>query len=212
MHAERLIKQEPAVPVILVPEVRDYGRINAELVALLDQGHRTIRLEGAEGQRLLASGLVGLWRAVIEVEGRTGPEFAANLDAPSLRIVARGETADGAGRGLRSGTVIIDGDAGDGLGYAQSGGSLFVVGNAGHRAGLAQSGGILAVFGSTGRLAADRQSGGRFFLGPRGAGPYLGRGQQGGRRIGWLDPLEPHDLTAWKLLMEAVSPWLYPTN
>lgn len=150
----------PPVPVILVPEVRDYVRINAELVALLDQGHTWIRLEGAEGQRLLAAGLVGSWMATVEILGRTGPELAANLAAPGLRIIARGATLDGAGRGLRAGLIVVDGAVGDGLGYGQSGGTLIVTGNAGHRAGLAQSGGTLAVLGRTGRLTGDRQSGG----------------------------------------------------
>jgi methylamine---glutamate N-methyltransferase subunit B len=87
--------QEP--PTLPIPEIRDYQKINAELVALLDEGHRLVRLEGAEGQRLLASGLAGSWDAVIEIVGRTGPEVAANLDAPGLMIVARGSMADGAG-------------------------------------------------------------------------------------------------------------------
>lgn len=196
--------------MIIVPEVRDYVRINAELVSLLDRGHRQIRLVGAEGQRLLASGLVGGWQSVIEVDGHTGPELAANLDAPRVRIVARGNTLDGVGRGLKSGLILVDGDAGDAVGYAQSGGSLVVTGSAGHRAGLGQSGGTLAVLSSTGRLAGDRQSGGIFFLGPGGTGPYPGRGQCGGRRVGWLDPRDTLDQVAWNDLVEAVSPWVDP--
>ncbi len=198
------------VPVILVPEIRDFVRINAEIVGLLNLGHDRIRLEGAEGQRLLAAGLVGPWRAVIEVEGRTGPELAANLDAPGLRIVAWGPTVDGAGRGLQAGTVLILGDVGDGLGSAQTGGTLVVVGSAGHRAGLGQSGGTLAVLGATGRLAGDRQSGGICFLGAAGSGPFPGRGQRGGRRVAWLDPLGAADQLAWDALVEAVSPWVEP--
>ncbi len=82
-----------APPSLSIPEIRDYQKINAELVALLDQGHRLVRLEGAEGQRLLASGLSGSWQAVVEIVGQTGPEVAADLDAPDLVIVARGPTA-----------------------------------------------------------------------------------------------------------------------
>ena len=44
-------------PAIVVPEVRDYTRINAELVRLLDAGHRRVRLAGVDGQRLLVQGL-----------------------------------------------------------------------------------------------------------------------------------------------------------
>ncbi len=193
------------VASILVPEIRDYVQINLQILRLLDAGHSRIRLLGAEGQRLLASGFAGSWRATIEVMGRTGPELGANTDAPGLRIIALGSTLDGAGRGLRAGLVVVVGDAGDGLGSFQTGGSLLVTGNAGHRAGLNQAGGTMAVFGSTGRLAGDRQSGGRIFLGPAGNGPHSGRAQRGGRRIGWLDPLEPGDRLAWDDLVEQVQ-------
>ena len=39
-----------APPSLPIPEIRDYQKINAELVALLDEGHRLVRLEGAEGE------------------------------------------------------------------------------------------------------------------------------------------------------------------
>src|SRR3954447_22391544 len=111
----------PEPPSLAIPEIRDYQRINSELAVLLDQGHERVRLLGAEGQRLLVSGLSGPWKAVVEVEGRTGPELCAGLDAPGLSVVARGPTADGAGRGLRGGTLVILGSAEDAAGYGQSG-------------------------------------------------------------------------------------------
>ena len=204
--------QDP--PSLPIPEIRDYQKINAELVALLDEGHRLVRLEGAEGQRLLASGLSGPWNAVVEIVGRTGPEVAANLDAPGLVIVARGSTADGAGRGLRAGRVVILGDAGDAIGYAQSGGILVVQGAAGHRVGLAQSGGTLAILGSTGRLACDRQAGGRCFLVRGQVGPHAGRGRRGGRLIELPDPIgfDPDDVLAWQEVVELVGPWIAPSS
>lgn len=194
----------PGPPTLFIPEIRDYQRINAELIALLDRGHPQIHLEGAEGQRLLASGLSGQWHAVVEIQGPTGPELAANLDAPHLTIIARGSTRDGAARGLRSGRVLILGDAGDAAGYAQSGGILIVAGLTGHRAGLAQSGGVLAILGSTGRLVSDRQTGGHCFL-PSGAyGPHGGRGRQGGRFLESLDParLDLTDRAAWRSIQD----------
>ena len=200
------------LPVILVPEVRDYVRINAEIIGLLDQGHPLVRLEGAEGQRLLASGLAGSWDATIEVIGRTGPELAANLDAPNVRIVARGSTLDGAGRGLRAGTIVILGDVGDGLGASQAGGTLVVTGIAGHRAGLNQAGGSLAVLGATGRLAGDRQTGGYLWLGPAGAAAHAGRGQTGGHRIAWADALDADAVAAWADLVARTRPWLDPAS
>ena len=70
-------------PVIVVPEVRDYTKINAELTRLLDAGHRRVRLAGVDGQRLLARGLRGDWSAEVIVEGNAGPELAADLIAPN---------------------------------------------------------------------------------------------------------------------------------
>ena len=205
---------EPAPPTLSIPEIRDYQRINSELATLLDQGHPRIRLEGAEGQRLLVAGLVGPWRSVVEVEGRTGPELAAGLHAPGLVVVARGPTADGAGRGLRSGTVLILGEAGDATGCGQSGGLLIVDGPTGHRAGLGQSGGTLVVLGSTGRLPADRQTGGRFFVDLARLGPHPGRGRRGGRLIELprLGGLTPDDAEAWREVTEAASRWLEPSH
>ncbi len=196
--------QPPPPPSLSIPEIRDYQKINAELVALLDRGHPLIRLEGAEGQRLLASRLSGRWKAVVEIVGRTGPELVADLDAPGLTVIARGSTADGAGRGLKSGRIIILGDAGDAAGYAQSGGVLVIAGSTGHRAGLAQSGGILAILGSTGLLASDRQSGGRLFLPVGPLGLHAGRGRRGGRLIDRFekDQLDSEDEEAWRSVLD----------
>jgi glutamate synthase domain-containing protein 3 len=202
--AERDGGQAPPIPSLSIPEIRDYQKINAELVALLDRGHQLIRLEGAEGQRLLVSGLRGQWNAVVEIIGWTGPEVTANLDAPGLTVVAKGPTADGAARGLKSGRVLILGDAGDASGYEQSGGVLVIAGSAGHRAGLAQSGGILAILGSTGRLACDRQSGGLMFLPGGTPGPHAGRGRQGGRLIelSGTDRFDDEDAEAWQAVLD----------
>jgi glutamate synthase domain-containing protein 3 len=186
-------------PSLFIPEIRDYQKINAELVALLDRGHSRVRLESADGQRLLASGLRGHWTATVEIVGRTGPEVAADLDAPNLTVILLGSTADGAGRGLAAGRILIQGDAGDACGYAQSGGLLVILGSAGHRAGLRQSGGTLAVLGNVGRLAGEGQSGGRVFLPSDRFGPHESRGQVGGRLIAGSAAglIDPDDLAAW---------------
>ena len=167
-------------PRLPIPEIRDYQRINAELRVLLDAGHPEIYLDGAESQRLLASGLIGDWAARIEILGATGPELASGLDAPGLTIIARGDTADGAGRGLRRGTLIVLGDAGDAVGFDQRGGTLIVEGRAGNRAGLQQSGGELWLLGGVGRLAGDRQSGGEIYAPGLDLDPSVGRGRSGG--------------------------------
>jgi glutamate synthase domain-containing protein 3 len=175
-------------PTLVIPEIRDYQKINAELVALL------------------ASGLVGSWEATIEIIGRTGPEAVAGLDAPGLTVLACGPTADGAARGLKAGRVIVVGDAGDGAGYAQSDGLLVITGSAGHRTALAQSGGIIAVLGSVGRLASDRQSGGRLFVAGE-VGPHQGRGRRGGRLLGpdAMDRLDTPDAEVWRSVAVLLS-------
>jgi glutamate synthase domain-containing protein 3 len=169
--------------VVSIPEVRDYQRINAELVQRLDQGQRYVRLAGAEGQRLLAAGLAGSWSAVVEVEGNAGPELAAELDAPGLTLVARGTSGDGAGARLRAGTLILLGETGVAVGYAQQGGTIVAARSAGHRAGLNQRGGILVVLGALGRLAGERQSGGRLFALAGKLGPHAGHGRRGGALV-----------------------------
>ncbi|MEO6808019.1 MAG: glutamate synthase [Isosphaeraceae bacterium] len=201
------------ISVVAVPEIRDYGRINAQVALLLDSGQSRIRLAGAEGQRLLLSGLNGPWRAVVEIEGRAGPELAASLDAPGLMVLCHGPAADGAGRGLRAGGLLITGDVGVAAGYAMTGGTLIVQGRAGPRAGLVMAGGVLVVGGNADRLMGERQCGGLIFaLGPQN-GPHAGHGRRGGRLIA-LENLGKLDPAAAKTLHEALegfTPWLEPT-
>lgn len=208
----------PAAPLISVPEVRDYQRINAELVVRLDEGHRRVRLVGAEGQRLLAAGLTGAWEAVVEVEGQAGPEFAAGLDAPGLTVVCRGPASDGAASRLRSGRVVVCGDAGPLVGYAQRGGNILVNGDAGPRAGLNQGGGVLILRGRVGPLAGERQSAGFLFAHPDRLGPHSGRGRRGGRIVPLTPddaPEEPPDseaVIAYQLATSRVPAWVHDGN
>ena len=178
---------EPSTPTLSIPDIRDFDRINAELVALLDQGHRTIVLAGAERQRLLASRLVGPWSATIRIEGDCGPEVAAGNDAPGLTIVCQGNVDDGAGARLKAGRLVVLGNAGDALGITQAGGEIVVKGNAGHRAGLRQSGGLLVILGNVGRLASERRTGGVFLAWTHRLGPHANRGASGGE-MGGIDP------------------------
>ncbi len=200
--------------VVQVSEVRDYHRINAEVVRHLDAGQRHVRLAGVEGQRLLLSGLHGDWDAVVEVDGSSGPELAAGLDAPRLRIIARGFSADGAGRELRAGHLLLHNGAGDALAAGQTGGTVLSCGPIGHRAGLRQAAGVLVLLGPSGRLLGDRQSGGRIYADSNRIGPFAGRGRTGGALLPLPRPeslntmLQGEDL---KILMDAVQefyPWL----
>lgn len=175
--------EDRPIPTLPIPDIRDYERINAELVQWLDNGHAHVRLAGAEGQRLLVAGLVGAWSAVVEVEGRAGPELAAGMDAPGLTVVCRGPAADGAARSLRAGRVLILGNAGPSIGYAQAGGVILAARGVGPRAGLNQKGGVLILLGPVGQLAGERQSGGVVFAHVDRLGPHASRGQRGGRFI-----------------------------
>ncbi len=173
---------ESPVPALSVPEIRDYSRINAELIALLNVGHPRVRLVGVDRQRLLLFGLRGAWRAVVEVEGHAGPELAAELDAPDLIVACTGSVGDGAGRSLRAGRLWIAGHAGASLGYNLEGGTIALGGNAGTRLGLQMRAGLILVGGSVGRLAGERQTGGRILIaGEIGHNPGLGA--QGGRMV-----------------------------
>ncbi len=196
---------DPGIPTISIPDVRDYQRINAELIQHLDAGHRLVRLAGAEGQRLLASGLVGHWDAVVEVLGFAGPELAAGLNAPGLTVLCQGSAADGAGSCLKNGSLIVRGDAGPAAGYAQAGGTIVVAGASGPRAGLNQSGGVLALLGPIGPLAGERQSGGRLFVASVSPARHWSRGQSGGRVISLanLDRTDSDDLALFREVSNA---------
>ena len=165
---------DPPAAIVPIPEVREYPRINAEVVRHLDAGHARVILAGAEGHRLLLHGLTGPWNAVVEVEGHAGPELAAEMNAPGLIVVCRGPVADGAARDLREGRVIILGDAGDALAYSQRGGAVLVAGSTGHRAGLGLVGGSLVLLGAVGRLAGERQAAGRIYAVDGQLGPHPG--------------------------------------
>lgn len=202
------------VPLISIPEIRDYQRINAEVARRLDEGHERVRLMGAEGQRLLVAGHSGPWRAVIEIHGRAGPELAAELDAPGLSVVCHGSAADGVARGLRNGLVVVRGDVGVALGYSMSGGGVVVTGEAGPRSGLDQAGGVILVLGRLGRLAGERQSGGSFFALEGMVGEYAGRGRVGGRflelavRRGPWERLERQDDETLREVLGRANDWM----
>jgi glutamate synthase domain-containing protein 3 len=171
--------------VILVPEVRDYQRINQEVAHLLDTGHRRIRLAEVAGQRLLLSGLKGGWAGTIEVDGTPGPDLASGLDAPGLTILVMGSAGVGTGSGLEAGRLLVMRDVSEAVGAGQRGGLIVVCEAAGHRAGLRQAGGTLVLLGPVGRLAGDRRSGGRLVLDSARTLLPFGRGTVD---IPWSDP------------------------
>ncbi len=174
-----LQSRDPAI--VSVPEIRDYLQINRRLTQLLDAGVSQIRLVGVEKQRLLISGLKGIWAATIVVEGVAGPELGAQLDAPNLLVLAS-SAADGVGSRLKAGSLILSGEVGHCPGYAQQGGVILLAGAVAGRAGLEQQGGTLIISGRSGPLCGERQRGGSLVLlgevEPRG----FGYARSGGRR------------------------------
>ncbi len=204
-------------PPIVVPELRDYQQINAEIVRRMNLGHHHVRLEGVEGQRLLVSRIAGDWRATIEVDGNAGPELAAELAAPGLTVVCRGSAADGAGRGLVAGNLLLLGRAGAALGYFQKGGLVVATSEAGPRAGLCQGGGDLVLLGPCGRLSGERQAAGRLFADVEQAGPHLGHGRRGGRLVplsrsgSILGHVDPEDRRLMEETMTLVRRFASPT-
>jgi glutamate synthase domain-containing protein 3 len=192
-----------------VDEIRDYHRVNAEVARRLDRGATRVRLTGVEGQRLLLAGLRGAWRATVEIEGSAGPELAAGLETPGVLVVVNGAAADGAGRSLRSGTLLIRGSAGDGLGYRQAGGVIYALGRAGHRAGLAMEGGVLLLKGGAGRLAGERQSGGLIVAAGE-LGPFAGHGRHGGRLLAPGEAPGPPDEALLRGVDATLAAWIAP--
>ncbi len=177
---------------IPVPELRDYHQINAEVVRRLDRGDLRVRLEGAAGHRLLLAGLAGRWIAQIEVVGDAGPELAAGMDAPGVLVICSGRSADGAGAGLRAGTLVLQGPSGSAVGCRLAGGMIVAGAAVGPRAGLGMSGGDLVLLDSVGPMVGDRQSGGRIFHSAAPIVPHAGREAVGGRRFA-VDPEDDPD-------------------
>ena len=197
--------KDRTTPVVPIPEIRDYQRINAELARLLDEGHARVRLSGAEGHRLLISDLAGSWQAVVEVEGRAGPEFAAGLDAPGVTVVCRGPATDG---GAKSPRGESRSSATRAMPWAmpRRAASCSSPGRRVPAAGLNQHGGVLAVLGAVGRLAGDRQAGGRLFAFDDRIGSHAGRGPAG--RLIRLTPgddpmagIDPDDAAIYRALL-----------
>jgi glutamate synthase domain-containing protein 3 len=191
--------------VIDVPDVRDYQRINAEVVQRLDQGLRHVRLIGVEAQRLLLAGVTGSWSALIEIEGNAGPELAFGLDSPGLRVVCLGSAADGVGSGLIDGQLLILGAAGACVGMSQRGGRITIAGPCADRAGLNQSGGSLMLLGQVGALAGERQAGGILLVADRPVGNHPGRGRRGGQFLSIRD-----DANLLNTTLNPFRQWLTP--
>jgi glutamate synthase domain-containing protein 3 len=180
-----------ATATLVVPEIRDYTRINAQVRQHLDDGCRRVVLVGVEGQRLLLSGLVGSWAASIELEGDAGPELGAECDVPGVYITVRGSVGDGAGREMRNGWIVVLGSATTCLGYRLRGGFIGVRGDSGPRAGLEQSGGTIVSFGELGDLAGERATGGTLVGLDSRASRRPGFGRAGG--LLWLAGIDACD-------------------
>lgn len=78
-----------------------------------------------------------------------------------LRVVGELSQVDGLGRGMASGTLIVDGDAGRNVGAGMTGGRIEVTGDAGDGLGTEAAGGTIVVRGSVGRGTGGAWPGGK---------------------------------------------------
>ena len=88
-------------------------------------------------------------------------DFFAASGAPGDRVVVRGDLAraEGLGRGMAAGELVIEGNAGPETGARLAGGRVLVTGSAGPRAGQEMHGGLLEIRGDAGDGAGCASAG-----------------------------------------------------
>lgn len=132
-------------------------------------GGSLIEIEDARGQDAVLMAISSPVR--LHVKGPLGHyAFAYNL-AADARI--DGDVGNGAGEGLRGGSVRVRGNAGLGCGVAMRGGTLAIYGTAGDRLAAAMTGGEVFARGNVGADAGVGASNGTIVIGGD-AGPRLG--------------------------------------
>lgn len=132
-------------------------------------GGSLIEIEDVHGQDAALMAITSPVR--LHVKGPLGHyAFAYNL-AADARI--DGDVCNGAGEGLRGGSVRVRGNAGLGFGVAMRGGTLAVYGTAGDRLAAAMTGGEIFARGSVGADAGVGARSGTIVIGGD-TGPRLG--------------------------------------
>jgi len=179
--------QKKARSVTLDATGQYYREMNTEVRELARDGCDEIVLDGINGQRYIADGLVDKVRIVIN--GVPGNDLGAFMDGPT--VIVNDNAQDGVGNTMNSGKIVIRGHAGDVIGYGMRGGKVFVKGNVGYRVGIHMKSyrdqvPIVVAGGRAGDFFGEYMAGGLLVLLGLGegegavAGNYLGTGMHGG--------------------------------
>ena len=175
-------RRPPPDSIVVVAEIRDYERINAEMVQRLDAGRQKILLKGAEGQRLLLAGLAGPWTAVVEIEGNAGPELAAAVSSPRADGASRREGRRRSGPGPPRGPSDRPRRRGRRARLRSGRGDHHRRrGRRDTAPGWASAAACSSSWGASAGSPAIARRGARLFVLADRLGPYAGRGQRGGR-------------------------------
>ena len=164
-----------------------YRLLNERIRNAIAQGYREIVLNGVNGQRYIADGLISDVRMVIN--GVPGNDLGAFMDGPT--VVVNDNAQDGVGNTMNNGTIVVRGNAGDVVGYGMRGGRIFVKGDVGYRVGIHMKSfkeqvPVIVAGGRAGDFFGEYMAGGVLvLLGFTAAdaplvGNYLGTGMHGG--------------------------------
>ncbi|MBU1672220.1 MAG: hypothetical protein KKF41_13470 [Actinobacteria bacterium] len=180
------IKQEEACARLDATGVY-YRELNQNVRELMASGCRDIVLDGVNGQRYIADGLMEAVK--ITINGVPGNDLGAFMDGPVLLV--NDNAQDGVGNTMNSGKIVVKGHAGDVIGYGMRGGKIFVGGDVGFRVGIHMKSyreqvPVIVVGGRAGDFFGEYMAGGLMVLLGRGGadrplvGDYLGTGMHGG--------------------------------
>ncbi len=138
-----------------------YRQLNERIREVTASGDMKVRVNNAEGQRYIGTGLGA--GVSIAIDGVPGNDLAAFMDGAEIRVL--GNAQDGVANTMNAGKVVVVGDAGDILGHSMRGGRIYVKGSVGYRCGI-----HMKAYGS--RFPVVVIGGG--------SGPYLGEYMAGG--------------------------------
>ena len=163
-----------------------YRELNQQIRDLIGQGYTEITVDGVNGQRYIADGLID--KVSIVINGVPGNDLGAFMDGPTVTVNENAQ--DGVGNTMNSGKIIIRGHAGDVIGYGMRGGKVFVRDDVGYRVGIHMKSykgqvPIIIAGGRAGDFFGEYMAGGLLVLLGLGAegtpvGDYLGTGMHGG--------------------------------
>ena len=113
-----------------------YREVNEQILRMVKEGHRVVRVVNVNGQRFIGVNLPrhGVRGVRIEIYGTPGNSLA-NLNE-GVEFVVYGNAQDDVADTMHGGKVVIHGDARDVLGQTLQGGYIFVRGSAGNRVGI----------------------------------------------------------------------------